>query len=168
VMTLSITASMAHKMEREFSLAVGEREEFGRFSLELNEVGEKQESNYTALTAKVFLRDLKSDTLLEELRPEMRHYTQNRENTSEVALRMGLREDVYLVLAGLDESGKRVTFKAFINPLQVWLWLGTLVVLAGTVVVMLPQRKSKQALASSASQSPNSAVASYQSAKGAL
>jgi cytochrome c-type biogenesis protein CcmF len=158
VMTISITASMAHKMEREFSLSTGEREEFGRFSLELNEVGEHQGPNYTALTAKVFLRDLKTDKLLEELSPELRHYNQNRENTSEVALRMGLREDVYLVLAGLDDSGNRVTFKAFINPLQVWLWFGTLIVLAGTGVVLLPQRKSKMATIGMGEPKPASVV----------
>jgi cytochrome c biogenesis factor len=55
-----------------------------------------------------------------------------------------MREDVYLVLAGIDDSGTRGAFKVFINPLQVWLWFGAMVMLAGTVVVLLPEVFARQ------------------------
>ncbi|MBN8551113.1 MAG: heme lyase CcmF/NrfE family subunit [Deltaproteobacteria bacterium] len=138
VVTIGITASMAHKVEKEFTLAKGETYQEGRFSLTLNEFSEVEERNFTALRGVVQLRAIKNDELLGTLKPELRLYKRNKETTTEVALRMGLREDVYLVLAGLDDSGERAAFKLFINPLQVWLWFGTVIMILGTVIVMIP------------------------------
>ena len=53
---------------------------------------------------------------------------------------------MYLALAGLDESGERATFKVFINPLQVWLWSGVLIMLGGTIFLLLPERERRAVL----------------------
>lgn len=142
IVAIAATASTVHKIEREFSLAPNESYSVGRFSLTLKSFAEAQTRNYLALRAEVDLTRLVDGELVETLKPEMRHYQRNDENTSEVALRMGPREDVYLVLAGIDENSGRVAFKLFINPLQVWLWIGALVIVAGTIVVVLPDRSS--------------------------
>lgn len=138
MMTVAITASMAHKIEREFTLAPGERFSVGRFSLELNEFHDERQSNYDSVQAHVTLRSLASETPLEVLAPEMRFYRKNKETTTEVALRMGQSEDVYLVLAGIDETGTRASMKVFINPLQVWLWYGAIIMVIGGVIVAIP------------------------------
>jgi cytochrome c-type biogenesis protein CcmF len=140
-MTVAITASMAHKTEREFTLAPGERFNVGRFSLELSEFHEEQHANYSAIQAHVNARLLKDDSLEAVLVPELRFYPKNKETTTEVALRMGQREDLYLILAGIDESGKKASMKVFINPLQVWLWYGAIVMVVGAVVVAIPVAK---------------------------
>ncbi len=141
IMAIGITASMAHKVEKDFLLKPGQNYQIGRFNILLKTVDEAEMSNYTALTAEVELQD-RAGEKISDLRPELRHYNSNQENTSEVAIRMSLREDFYLVLAGLDESGEQAAFKVFINPLQVWLWIGTVVVLVGTGIAMLPGRSS--------------------------
>lgn len=138
VATLGVTASMAHKVEKDFTLARGETFSIGRFELTLVDFKETSQPNYNALHADVNLFSQKGHELLTVLAPELRAYKRNNESTTEVALRMGLREDVYLVLAGVDDSGERAAFKLFINPLQVWLWFGAIIMLAGTVVVLLP------------------------------
>jgi cytochrome c-type biogenesis protein CcmF len=86
----------------------------------------------------VALKSAKDGRLLEVLAPELRFYPKNKETTTEVALRMGQREDVYLVLAGVDESGTKASFKIFINPLQVWLWYGAMIMVLGGIVVAIP------------------------------
>jgi cytochrome c-type biogenesis protein CcmF len=150
VMTIAITASMAHKIEREFTLAPGERFSVGRYSLELNEFHEEDLRNYQAVQAHVTLRALTDEKPLEVLVPEMRFYRRNKETTTEVALRMGRLEDVYLVLAGIDESGTKASMKVFINPLQVWLWYGAIIMVIGGCVVAVPvPRGSKVAVSSS-------------------
>jgi cytochrome c-type biogenesis protein CcmF len=145
VMTVAITASMAHKIEREFTLAPGERFTVGRFALELNDFSEHQTKNYQAVQARVTARSLKDDSVVGMLTPELRFYPKNKETTTEVALRMGHREDLYLVLAGLDETGSKASMKIFINPLQVWLWYGTIIMLIGGVVVAVPLSKTATA-----------------------
>ena len=140
VMTVAITASMAHKIEREFTLAPGERFSVGRFSLELREFHEERYPNYDALQAHVGVYSAVSNELVQVLAPELRFYTKNKETTTEVALRMGQREDLYLILAGVDETGSKASLKVFINPLQVWLWYGTIIMIVGGVIVAVPVR----------------------------
>jgi cytochrome c-type biogenesis protein CcmF len=146
MMTVAITASMAHKIEREFTLAPGERYTVGRFSLELNEFHEEEQPNYSAIQAHVTVRSLKDDAVLEVMAPELRFYPKNKETTTEVALRMGQREDLYLILAGIDDSGTKASMKVFINPLQVWLWYGAIIMVLGGIIVAVPFRRSAVAV----------------------
>jgi cytochrome c-type biogenesis protein CcmF len=144
LMTVAITASMAHKIEREFTLAPGERFNVGRFSLELNEFHEERQANYDSIQAHVTLRALTDEKPLDVLVPELRFYRKNKETTTEVALRMGQREDVYLVLAGVDETGAKASMKIFINPFQVWLWYGAVIMILGGVIVAIPAPRGAQ------------------------
>jgi cytochrome c-type biogenesis protein CcmF len=146
VMAISITASMAHKVEQEFVLAPGERFEIGPFALQLDTLGEYETGNYGALAATVSVFDRNGGALRHTLKPELRQYFRNQESTSEVALMMGALQDIYLVLAGTDNTGERAAFKVFLNPLQVWLWIGALIVLLGTAIALLPEpHRSMQA-----------------------
>ncbi len=138
VMTVAITASMAHKIEREFTLAPNGRFNVGRFSFELNEFHEEKTKNYEAVQAHVTVRSASDDSIVEVLAPELRFYPKNKETTTEVALRMGTREDIYLVLAGIDETGTKASLKLYINPLQVWLWYGAILMVVGGFIVAIP------------------------------
>lgn len=59
---------------------------------------------------------------------------------SEVGLRPGPIEDVYVVLAGWDGSGQTASFKVFINPLMSWMWVGGIVMMLGVLVSAWPRR----------------------------
>jgi cytochrome c-type biogenesis protein CcmF len=137
VAVIGITASMAHKTEQEFSLAIGEKYQVGRFSLSLEELYEIRERNYNGLAAKVKSEIQDTGKIHALLKPELRNYTRNNETTTEVALKMSLKDDLYLVLAGLDDTATRATFKVFVNPLQVWLWIGILIMLISTIMIIL-------------------------------
>ncbi len=54
------------------------------------------------------------------------------------AKRSTLRDDLYVILAGWEGQGETATFKAFINPLINWLWIGGFVFILGTVVAAWP------------------------------
>lgn len=152
VMTVAITASMAFKTEKEFTLAPNERISVGRFSLELQEFHEESTKNYQAVQAHVALRAGGREAVEHVLVPELRFYPKNKETTTEVALRMGSREDVYLVLAGLDETGAKASMKIFINPFQVWLWYGAIIMIIGGFVVIVPVARSASSVRFSAEQ----------------
>jgi cytochrome c-type biogenesis protein CcmF len=147
IVTIAITASMAHKVEKDFSLAQGESYKIGRFELSLDALRDIPRKNYQALTAEVSVKTVSDNAVVKVLQPEMRFYPRNKENTTEVALYHSVRGDLYLVLAGLDDSGKRAAFKVFINPLQLWLWVGAIVMIVGTVVVAIPQAREVPAIA---------------------
>ena len=145
IMAVAITASMAYKIEKDLSMVVGESIELGSYRLELKELHEGRTANYQSLQAEVSVFSRKSGALLGALYPEKRHYFRSQESTTEVDMRVSPREDLYLALAGieLDEgqplSSARVAFKVFVNPLQVWLWFGALLMLGGTVLTTFVQ-----------------------------
>ena len=60
------------------------------------------------------------------------------EPTTEVAIRRGVGEDVYIVLAGYDAAEQSATYAVTINPLVWWLWFGGFVLVFGGVVTMWP------------------------------
>lgn len=139
VMTVAITASMAHKLEQEFSLREGQSIDVRRFTLTLDKIYTEQNSNYEAVVANVKVSDVSSKAILGSLKPESRFYLLKEERTSEVGLRSTPREDLYLVLIGIQEDGTAV-FKVFVNPLQIWVWIGAIIMAAGTIVVLVPER----------------------------
>jgi cytochrome c-type biogenesis protein CcmF len=134
---------MAHKIEKEFTLAKGDSVSVGRFNFKLDEVTGERNDNYEALitTMSVFNKD--TGAFIEAMHPEKRYYIAKQETTTEVALRMGAREDIYIALAGWDDTQSKATYKIFINPLQVWLWIGGLIMIFGTAVVLVPDSKKK-------------------------
>jgi len=138
---LAITASMAYKTEKEFALAKDATYELGGFKIRLDEILERKFQNYDSLYAALTIKSAKTEKVLTVLEPELRFYSKNRETTTEVALWKGWGEDLYVVLAGLDNSRTRVTLKAYVNPLQVWLWIGVLLMVLGGIIVLFPRKQ---------------------------
>jgi cytochrome c-type biogenesis protein CcmF len=75
---------------------------------------------------------------LRTLRPTLDDYSSFHQTAATPAVRAGVREDLYLVLAGWTEGGAQVTFRVLINPLASFLWLGGLVFLTGGAVAAWP------------------------------
>ena len=140
ITAIAITASMAHKTERELNIKPGGDATIGRYRLVLDEVTGDETSTYESLVAhlSVFSGDTASTPLL-TMKPEMRRYRRNSETTSEIALRMNWLEDLYIVLAGVNPEDSSVALKVFVNPLQVWLWFGVFVMIAGTLASLIPR-----------------------------
>jgi cytochrome c-type biogenesis protein CcmF len=59
--------------------------------------------------------------------------------TTEVAIRRGVGEDLYIVLAGYDVQTQSVTLHVVINPLVNWIWMGFGVLAFGTFIALLPE-----------------------------
>lgn len=138
VMAISITASMGYKTERDIILKPNERYDIGRFSLNLLDIHQEDHENYAALVSTVQVFERGGDVEIGRLHPERRSYKVNEEVTTEVDIRITPREDLYLALAGIEGESNAV-MKVFINPLQMWLWVGSILMLGGTAVVLLPR-----------------------------
>jgi len=44
------------------------------------------------------------------------------------------------VLAAWDFDSRSATFKAYLNPLVKWIWIGGFVLMLGTIICMWPDR----------------------------
>jgi cytochrome c-type biogenesis protein CcmF len=76
------------------------------------------------------------------------------EPTTEVALRRGIAEDLYVVFKQVEAGPQEIALEVAINPLVNWIWMGVGVLIFGTAIALLPER----ALAFAASRVPEGAV----------
>ena len=60
------------------------------------------------------------------------------EPSTEVGIRSGLQEDIYLVYAGSVAGTEEAVYRVAINPLVWWVWAGGFVLLFGGLVTMWP------------------------------
>jgi cytochrome c-type biogenesis protein CcmF len=55
-----------------------------------------------------------------------------------VANRSTPQEDLYLVYSGRNQDSGKPIIRAHLNPLVWWIWVGVLVVIAGTLIALIP------------------------------
>ncbi|MGH7531267.1 MAG: heme lyase CcmF/NrfE family subunit, partial [Gemmatimonadales bacterium] len=60
------------------------------------------------------------------------------EPSTEVGIKSGIREDLYIVLAGLVGGTERAVYRFTINPLVWWVWFGGFVLVLGGLIVLWP------------------------------
>ena len=54
-----------------------------------------------------------------------------------------LSEDIYLILSGFSEVNRnQATLKVLVRPLVIWMWIGGFVIALGTLMCILPMKKS--------------------------
>ena len=118
---------------------VGDRLTVGHYDLQILEVTDGSNPNYTWQRATVAaFRDGKA---LGELMPERRVYVSSQQPTSIVAIRRRLNEDLYLNFAGMSETeAGHAIIQVYVNPLVSCIWLGFWVVLLGTIICLVPNK----------------------------
>ena len=126
-------------------MQVGQTMQIGPYSLLLQGFDSRPEKNYTAQRMLVeVLRDKKPIMMLY---PEKRHFATNEQNGTMVAIYSTLKQDLYVVYAGDSPDTQLPVLHAYLNPLVKWIWLGGAVVVFGTLVAMLPNRRAVLVLA---------------------
>jgi cytochrome c-type biogenesis protein CcmF len=56
---------------------------------------------------------------------------------TDAAIRMSPKEDLYVILGGWAEDGS-ASFKVFVHPLVVWMWVGGAVTAVGALIALWP------------------------------
>ena len=123
------------------TLAVDEHVEIGGYRLTYTGLAVQRKSNLQQVSTTLDVAELRTPEprLLGAVRPRRNLYDKAPDApTSEVGLKMRFTEDVYVVLNGWEDGGKTATFSIYINPLTLWLWVGGLVLIFGTVICMWP------------------------------
>jgi cytochrome c-type biogenesis protein CcmF len=139
-----ITGSSLFQKEAQAALRRGERMTLGDYQLEYVDTSSQATPNVDVFAAHVKVsRDGRE---LAVLKPERNFYRHWDQPASEIGLLSSLREDLYLILVAYDPNTDTATFKAYLNPLVNWIWLGGLVLILGTHVAVLPDRRERAAL----------------------
>jgi cytochrome c-type biogenesis protein CcmF len=123
-------------------VAPGDRLQIGRYELRMKDMLEGQNANYQWHRA--VMEVTQNGAVLGTLEPEKRFYTASRQGTSEVAVRKRINEDLYLNFGGMSDDNKRAVIQAYIFPLVSWIWVGTLVLIGGTLICLIPSKVKMQ------------------------
>jgi cytochrome c-type biogenesis protein CcmF len=76
--------------------------------------------------------------------PGSDYYYYSQQSVTRPGIHSTLSEDLYIVLVDwLEITAEGATFKVFRNPLINWLWIGTVVLILGTLVALWPSRERR-------------------------
>jgi cytochrome c-type biogenesis protein CcmF len=142
---LGITGSSLFKEEVQATIAKEQTFAIGDYQLRF--VGLTEVDDAHLATTRAELEVTRGGAVVGWLRPEKRFYKRPGQPTTEVAIRKTLRDDLYVVLGALDPESGLATFQTFLNPLVSWLWIGGIVMVLGTAVVMTPTPAERHARA---------------------
>ena len=139
-------AGSAFNKDVQKEMPIGSTMQIGPYDLLLQSVDQKQEKNYTA--QRLIIEVMQNNKPVMLLYPEKRRFPANQENGTMVAIYSTLRQDLYVVFAGQLQDGGPPVVHAFLNPLVKWIWFGGVIVVLGTLVALLPERKAVLVVAS--------------------
>ncbi len=137
---VGILGSSSFSHEYDLHLKKGQRVSFAGREAELIDFAEHREVNKDVVYARIRLYE--QGRLLDEVQPEKHFHFKFEQPQTEIAVASGLTRDLYVVLLGWEGDGS-VTVRINDNPLIAFLWLGGLMILAGSVYVVF--RSSKPA-----------------------
>jgi cytochrome c-type biogenesis protein CcmF len=113
----------------------------GKYTLKYERMKWIPSSDRLAVTT--HLKVYKDGKVLGYLIPERRFYEKREDNpTTEVSIRSTLKEDLYVILTGYNKNG-RASFRALINPLVAWMWIGGSVIVLGTALAVFPMGRHR-------------------------
>lgn len=115
------------------SLRVGEKLEMGSLVFQLEDVQLRETDLYEAATTTLTLWE--GERQLKTLNPEARIYYGDRDKrTSEVGIHSNLLRDIYVVFGRYDSrGGGTAEFQIYVRPLVNWVWIGSILALAGSL-----------------------------------
>jgi cytochrome c-type biogenesis protein CcmF len=122
-------------------VGIGQSFSVGAYSLKVADLNNGDNPNYKWDSA--VLEVTKHGKSFATLEPERRYYKAAQQGLGHVALYDGLDEDLYINFASSDAQGK-VTLQAYVFPLVSWIWIGTLVLIFGTLVALVPSKVQRQ------------------------
>ena len=139
-------AGMAFRRERETTLKPGESVEltsaFGH-TYRFTHVGISQYEALNRIVSAATMEVTKDGKRAGLMTSEKRQHVDSFkrptfEPSTEVAIRSGLQEDVYLVFAGAVNGTEEAVYRINLNPLVWWVWFGGLVLVLGGIITMWP------------------------------
>ncbi len=136
-------AGAAFNLEETRLMRPGERWDVAGYTLEYRQVRPVRHAHYAGAVARLAL--YADGEPLGILTPEKRMYFQQEQPATLPAVASSLREDLYVILAGL-EPDRSASYNVYVNPLVNWIWIGGFVFILGNTLILwpLPERRSRR------------------------
>lgn len=135
-------AGESFKLEEEKTLKVGETTTIGAYQVRLDRLRFEDDGQKNMVTADVGVLSAKTGAEIGSLSPAKWAYRKPEDQvTTEVAKRMTLSDDLYLVLGGYDAEGQTAALQLKVNPLVNFVWIGCSFLMLGFAIAVWPEKK---------------------------
>lgn len=142
LIAIGIVGSRFYQVETQQNLAIGESmtissELLGTYELTYHGLQESPSPDDRLITA-ANLSVTHNGRPAGELQPVREYFVVQQQPMTIPDKRSTLADDLYVIIGGWEGSGQTATFKAYINPLVNWIWIGGLVMMFGSLVAAWP------------------------------
>jgi cytochrome c-type biogenesis protein CcmF len=103
-----------------------------------------QDSNANYDTDYALLDVYKNGRKITQMAPEKRFYHASQTSSTMVALHSTAQADLYVIFEGRNPDSNRPIIKVFLNPLIAWIWIGVIIVVAGTLFGLVPSALARR------------------------
>lgn len=137
LIAIGVIGSQNYDLEIMKTISQGETIEFKDYTLVYTELDKVTKEGNDIVIAKFDL--FKEGNYLTSIQSEKRFHEDWYEPSTKVGLYSTLKEDIFIVLSSWTEDGK-ATFVVKYNPLVIWIWIGGVVLIIGTILAMRRNR----------------------------
>jgi cytochrome c-type biogenesis protein CcmF len=127
----------AFNEETKMQMSVNDTLNVKNYDLICREISRQDNDNYSA--GIVTLDLFHNGRFVKKIYPEKRFYKASEQPTSEVSIHSTVLEDVYVVFASISDDQKKAVIQVYVNPLVQWVWIGGLVIIFGTFILLIPE-----------------------------
>ena len=144
LMAVGILGIEIFQVETQGRIGVGDSLNLSNYTITYRELASWDDTpkgvNFTRAVVDVY----RNGVYLGELHPRKDFYFDSQQNMTIPGERATLRDDLYVLLIDWEPADTAgATFKIFVNPLVNWLWIGSLVFLAGIVIAAWPDKEKE-------------------------
>jgi cytochrome c-type biogenesis protein CcmF len=133
-------AGSAFNRRAETELNVGQSMDIGPYHLVSS--GFTQETNENYIAERALIDVSRGGKEQFQLQPEARLYRTSQNVQSMVSNHSTPLWDLYVIYEGQNQDTGQPIIKAFLNPLVIWIWIGAVIVVLGTLVALMPNRRA--------------------------
>ncbi len=141
LMAIGILGIELFQTETQGTLALKDSIELGEYRVEYSDIARFPGPDLRQVTRAV-VDIYNGNQYLGQLYPRIDYYPDSQQNMTIPGQRPTLRDDLYILLVDWQPAtSTAATFKIYVNPLINWLWIGSLVFLAGILIAAWPERE---------------------------
>ncbi|MHB1518674.1 MAG: heme lyase CcmF/NrfE family subunit [Acidimicrobiales bacterium] len=138
VVAIALTAASGFRQEGSVVLARGQSAVFAGHTIEFLRSESVISTSHSELQA-VLRVDGRG-----RLTPAISEFGGTADPVGTPAIDSTLTRDVYLTIANIPQNGKRWTFQVVVQPLVIWLWIGGVIIVVGSVLSAIPGRRRRR------------------------
>ncbi len=133
--------------DQQLLLKPGEEAVVGDYTIHLDAIRVTDDGQKQMITGHITVKNADGQ-VIDQMRPAKWYFRKHEEEpTTEVAIRRGFAEDLYIVMPAYSIEEQTASVEVHINPLVNWVWFGFGILAIGTGIALLPEASVSFALA---------------------